>query len=213
MNDRDNVVYADRGDAAAARLGANLPPLAFVRHGATEPNLAGLRCGGDLDLPLTDTGREQAAASALRLLAQAQPVGLIVSSGLQRTDETARIIARRLGGVALMSDDGFRERLLGEWNLCPLTDTEPWLAMGMTPPGGESAADFSARIAAAVERLLPHLSQRVLLVASRGVGRVLGEFAGRPGRMVLANGEVARFDLNPFAMHRMVHVTDTGSPS
>ncbi len=215
MNDRDTVAFAEGGDAVAARPCATLLPLAFIRHGATAPNLAGLRCGGDLDVPLTDAGREQAAASALRLLAQAQvhPVGLIVSSGLQRTDETARIIARRLGGVAVLTDDGFRERLLGEWNLCPLADTEPWLAMGMTPPGGESEADFSIRIAGAAERLLPRLSQAVLLVASRGVGRVLGEFAGRPGRMVLANGEVARFDLNPFAMQRMVHITDTGSSS
>ena len=34
--------------------------LRFVRHGATHANSAGLRCGGDLDLPMTALGHEQA---------------------------------------------------------------------------------------------------------------------------------------------------------
>ena len=32
----------------------------FVRHGVTELNFHGLRCGGDLDVPLTDIGCDQA---------------------------------------------------------------------------------------------------------------------------------------------------------
>jgi probable phosphoglycerate mutase len=34
--------------------------LYFVRHGVTEPNFRGYRCGGDLDLPLMDIGCDQA---------------------------------------------------------------------------------------------------------------------------------------------------------
>src|SRR5206468_7239950 len=30
--------------------------LYFVRHGITEPNFRGFRCGGDLDLPMMDIG-------------------------------------------------------------------------------------------------------------------------------------------------------------
>lgn len=195
--------------AGGLRL-APLAPLAFVRHGATEPNLAHLRCGGDLDVPLTDTGREQALLAAQRVQAQALRIGLIVSSGLQRTDETARIIARRLGGVPVITERGFNERLLGDWNLCPQAETEPWLRMGMHPPGGEPAEVFSARIEAALERLLPRLAEGVLLVSSRGVGRVLGELTGRPGPMVLANGEVARFDVTSFARFRNFGVDGQG---
>ena len=43
------------------------PPLLFMRHGATAPNAAGLRCGGDVDLPLTDLGHRQAVQAAQRL--------------------------------------------------------------------------------------------------------------------------------------------------
>ena len=178
--------------------------LAFVRHGATQPNLAGLRCGGDLDVPLTELGRGQALLAARRILAKGPSVGLIVSSGLQRTDETARIIASQLGGIELLIEPGFVERHLGDWNLCPLTDTEPWLAAGMTPPGGECNARFSQRIEPALEQLLPLLHRRPLLVSSRGVGRVLGELTGRPGRTVLGNGEVERFDLSAFGELRSV---------
>ncbi len=32
----------------------------FVRHGVTDLNFRGLRCGGDLDVPLTDIGCDQA---------------------------------------------------------------------------------------------------------------------------------------------------------
>lgn len=197
-------------DLAAQPAGA-LRPLYFVRHGASEPNLAGLRCGGDLNVALTDLGREQALSSAQRLQAQGLHIGLVVSSGLLRTDETARIIARGLGGVPVITEPGFNERLLGEWNLCPLTETEPWLTMGMTPPGGEAAQVFSTRIEAALEALLPRLAEGVLLVSSRGVGRVLGELTGRPGRMVLANGEVARFDVNSFAGFRAIGSEPCGS--
>ena len=174
-------------------------PLIFVRHGATEPNLGRLRCGGDLDVPLTDVGRRQAAAVGQQLRALAMPVNLIVTSALQRACETARIIGRELDGVEVIIEPGFAERHLGAWNLRPIADTEAELARGATPPDGESNAEFCDRIAAAARTLLPHLARRPLLVGSKGVARALGELLGQPGRQGLANGELAHFDLAAFA--------------
>jgi 2,3-bisphosphoglycerate-dependent phosphoglycerate mutase len=174
-------------------------PLHFMRHGATEPNLAGLRCGGDLDVPLTDLGRRQAAQAGRRLRELGKAVGVIVTSDLQRTRETACIVAAALEGVEVVIAPGFAERHLGDWNLRPITDTEAELARGVTPPGGEPNEQFIARIAEAVETLLPH--RRPLLVASKGVARALGELLGQPVRQGLANGELAHFDLAAFA-HR-----------
>ena len=192
-----------------------LQPLMFVRHGATEPNLAGLRCGGDLDVPLSAEGRNQARSAAEQMRAMGWPVGVIVSSDLQRTRETAHIIKGVFPDVELIIAPGFAERHLGEWNLLPIADTEAALNAGATPPGGESRAVFFDRIAAAVDILLPRLSQLShppLLVASKGVARVLGELlSGSVLRYTSAdtsadtrsdrgaqNGELIRFELAPY---------------
>ena len=148
--------------------------LLFARHGATEPNLAGLRCGGDIDPPLTALGRQQAVALAQAVKALAEPPDLIVTSDLQRAQDTAAIVRAALGAVDLVVQPAFRERRLGEWNLQPIAATESLLASGHTPPGGESADDFTERIEAALDALLPLLPRRVLLVASKGVWPVSG---------------------------------------
>ena len=173
--------------------------LIFVRHGATAPNLAGLRCGGDLDVALTDIGRQQAAQAAQRIRALRLRVGVIVASDLQRTRETATIISRLLEGVEVVIEPAFAERHLGAWNLRPIAESENELARGMTPPGGESALAFIDRISSGVEALLPRIAQQPLLVGSKGVARVLGNLLGQPGRPGLSNGELARFDLAAFS--------------
>ncbi|MCS6710962.1 histidine phosphatase family protein [Brachybacterium sp. EF45031] len=62
----------------------------LVRHGQTDYNLRGLFQGSS-DIPLNDTGREQ-AHHALEPL-PAIPWDTVVSSPLQRAEQTARIIA------------------------------------------------------------------------------------------------------------------------
>lgn len=167
----------------------------LVRHGATAPNLAGLRCGGDLDVPLTELGRRQAEHAALCIREFGTPVGVIVASHLQRTHETARIIGHVLGGVEVVIEPTFAERRLGAWNLRSVAETESDLAAGLTPQGGESNIDFVDRIGGAVDTLRPYLARRPLLVGSKGVARVLRELLGLPSRTGVANGEVMHFDL------------------
>ena len=181
------------------RRSADARLLAFVRHGATQPNLDGQRCGGDLDVPLTDIGRSQARAAGQHIAQLGLPITLLVSSGLQRTDETAAIIARQLGALPVITLPGFVERHLGQWNRRAISESEPWIAGGLTPPGGESNPDFLHRIQRAVAELLAHwpvAPGRPLVVASCGVARALGELTGRPGIPPLANGQLDHFDLS-----------------
>lgn len=173
--------------------------LLFMRHGATALNAAGLRCGGDVDLPLIDLGHREAARVALQLAALRPRIGVIVVSGLQRTRQTADIIGRHLHGIDIVVEPAFNERRLGEWNRRPIAETQAELAAGVTPPGGESNAEFTQRIrAAVVASLLPRLAERPLLVASKGVARVLGELTGRGPGAPLANADIAEFDLSLF---------------
>lgn len=176
--------------------------LILARHGATEPNLAGLRCGGDLDVPLTERGRHQAAETAKRIVDLDWHVGVIIASHLQRTRESAAIISDLLGGVDVIIEPAFAERRLGAWNRRPVADTEAALVAGETPPGGESNAVFVNRIAqAARSLLLPRISQSPLLVGSKGVARAFRELLGMSRAAAFANGELLQLDLALLKQH------------
>jgi probable phosphoglycerate mutase len=169
--------------------------LLFLRHGATALNASGLRCGGDVDLPISDLGHRQVTAAAREIAQSGRRIDIIVSSGLRRTRETAEIVSRHLGGVEVVIEPRLDERRLGAWNRRPIVENQAQLAAGVTPPGGETNDEFTRRIlGAAAATLLPLLPRGVLLVGSKGVARVLGELTGHV-RDPLDNAEVEAFDL------------------
>lgn len=172
-------------------------PLLVLRHGATQANLDGLRCGGDLDVPLTAEGRTQVAQAARRMRNHGWKVDTVFASDLQRTRESAAIAADILGVSKVRVVPALRERLLGEWNLTPVAETEGALRAGATPPRGESSTDFRARIEGALSVLQSQRSALPLLIGSRGVARVLRELLGLPAASPLANGELLGVDLAP----------------
>ena len=172
----------------------------FVRHGATKPNLDGVRCGGDLDLPLTELGREQAFATAHQIRAMGIDVGLILCSSLQRTREHAAIVSRVIGNVPIAIDPMLGERHMGEWNLRSVKDTEGLLAQGMDPPGGESEQAFVARVTTAFERFQMLLPLNPLIVSSKAVARVVNLLLGGSGRLTLENGEMVQFTMQALAL-------------
>jgi 2,3-bisphosphoglycerate-dependent phosphoglycerate mutase len=169
-----------------------LHELLFVRHGATQPNLDGVRCGGDVDVPLTELGRQQIALAAQQM--RSLGIDTIVCSDLQRTVHSARIVSEALGGVPVRVIPEFRERLLGQWNGQPIEHTEAALRAGETPPGGESNETFRARTQQALDALAALPCRRPLVVASKGVARMLREVLGLPAQAPARNGELIRFD-------------------
>jgi len=165
----------------------------FVRHGVTDLNFRGLRCGGDIDIPLTDLGCDQAYLLGKQIDKLGIGVEQIVASNLIRTRQTALIMSGVLGGVPLETEALLNERHLGEWNSRPIAENEDLLKQGVTPPGGESEEAFAARIARALEKLLPRFTKNTLIVSSRGVGRIANTILGGDGRLAVANGEVVEF--------------------
>jgi len=181
--------------------------LYFVRHGITEPNFRGFRCGGDLDLPMMDIGCDQAYLLAKQIERMNLRVGVIVTGSLIRTRQTASIISGVLGTVPVEIEPLLNERKLGQWNNRPIAETEEQLRSRVTPPGGESEEQFEARIALALERIRPILERRPLIVSSKGVGRVLNGLLGGTERMTVGNGEIVEFAVSPNAGAPALRVT------
>ena len=169
----------------------------FVRHGITEPNFRGFRCGGDLDLPMMDIGCDQAYLLAKQIEKMHLRIGVIIAGSLIRTRQTASIISGVLGTVPVELDPLLNERRLGQWNNRPIAETEDMLKRGVTPPGGESEDQFAARIKLAFDNLRPHLERRPLIVSSKGVGRVMNSLLGGTERMTVGNGEIVEFAVTP----------------
>jgi ribonuclease H / adenosylcobalamin/alpha-ribazole phosphatase len=144
----------------------------LLRHGET-PLSGGQRFAGRGDIPLTATGREQAAAAAARLAA-CGGLDLIVTSPLARARQTAGAVAAATG-LPLVVQDGWAEVDFGEWEGLSHAEAErdwpeqmaAWLSdPGAAPPGGESLAAASGRVLAALESLLAgHQGATVLIVS------------------------------------------------
>lgn len=146
----------------------------FLRHGETDYNRQGIRCGGELDIPLNATGWAQAETVARYLRHAGFALGWIAASPLLRVQQTARVVAAHLG-LDVETCDRLNERRLGEWNGLPVSDTEEALKAGKTPPGGEGAEEFRTRIVGWLHDWRGRLSAPGIVVSSKGVGRVLSE--------------------------------------
>jgi len=176
----------------------------FVRHGVTELNFRGLRCGGDLDVPLTDLGCDQAYLLAKQIQRMDLQLDRILCGSLIRVRQTALIISGVMGGLPIEIDPLLNERRIGDWNRRSIAETEELIASKIAPNGGETEEEFTTRIRGAVEHLGAHSGHRPLVVSSKGVGRVLNTLLGGEGRMAVANGEIVEF---------MVSLKQDGTPS
>lgn len=146
----------------------------YVRHGQTDWNLQWRR-QGRTDIPLNDTGREQAVQCAGQI---AIPVDEIFVSPLCRARETAQIIARQMGyRRPLTLLDGLIERSFGRyegtgvdevpgaflWNIH--SDLNRGLAEN---EGVETLPALFARVDRCLDRLCADYAGKTLLLVSHG---------------------------------------------
>lgn len=143
----------------------------LLRHGQTEMSVQG-RFAGRGDVPLTDTGAQQAVAVADRL--SARGADLVVSSPLSRARHTAQAVAEA-AGAPLVVDDDLAETDFGAWEgLTFAAVMGRWPAQlsawqsdaEVAPPGGESFAAVASRVNGALDRLLAdHRGQTIVVVS------------------------------------------------
>ncbi len=94
------------------RTGFKGPRLLLVRHGETEWNRES-RFQGQIDIPLNDNGRAQAAQA--REFLKVIPIDGAVSSSMMRPKETAEIILEQHPEVSLSVTEGLWEISHGQW--------------------------------------------------------------------------------------------------
>ncbi|GAB3606476.1 histidine phosphatase family protein [Conyzicola nivalis] len=164
----------------------------LVRHGETDWNRA-RRIQGSTDIPLNQTGRDQAAVTGA-LLASRQWDG-VYASPLARAYETGAIIADQLGLPAPEAVPEVAERRYGEAE--GLTGDEIDARFpGDTPvPGRESREEVAARVIPAIVALAErHPGENIVLVSHGGVIRtILGVVAPDEHPEPIRNGSVHSF--------------------
>jgi probable phosphoglycerate mutase len=174
--------------------------LILLRHGETQWNVED-RYQGQLDSPLTDTGRDQARALAERL-ALHNGIAALYSSDLGRAIETAEIIANRTNHT-LVTHSGLRERNLGVFQgLTREQVKERWpnefkllrsSNVDYATPEGESSRGMTLRFVSALESLAAkHPGETIAAVTHGGAltslfRHVLGIPAEAPRRFSRAN--------------------------
>ena len=189
----------------------------LARHGESDWNAAN-RFQGLSDRPLTELGRRQAEALADELAMTASP-SAIYSSPLRRAFETAAIVGTRTGLEPRPVDD-LREVDVGGWAGLSRSDVESrfpegfrrWLDGGEGWEDGESYADMSARVLAALTRVAEsHPGDQVLVVSHGGPIRAIQAAAAgmdvhayrkqhrvepnaRLSKVAVENGRITRLD-------------------
>lgn len=148
--------------------------LIVIRHGETVWN-AEARIQGHGDSALTATGVAQALAVAKRLAGDG--LDAIIASDLGRVRQTVAPLAE-LTGLSAQFDAGLRERNYGVFEGKTVAELDVEMPgefekyrvhdLHGAPPGGESLAQFHARVAATMERIAVAAAGRKVAVITHG---------------------------------------------
>jgi len=140
-------------------------PFYFLRHGETEWNKTG-RTQGQLDAPLNQAGRDQAARAAGLL--RDEPIERIVCSPLSRARHTAEAVAGE-HGLEIATDDDLMECHLGDHQGGPHGSwLQAYWSGDYDPPNGETLDSFRQRVWRAMARAVA-LGPNTLIVAHGGL--------------------------------------------
>ncbi|MCX4668429.1 MSMEG_4193 family putative phosphomutase [Streptomyces sp. NBC_01381] len=156
-----------------------MPTLILVRHGRSTANTAGLLAGWTPGVALDERGAAQAAALPGRLADL--PLAEVVTSPLQRCQETVAPLLAARPGLRSHTDDRIGECHYGDWSgrkLAELSDEPLMEVVQQHPsaaafPGGESMRAMQTRAAEAVREWnarveRDHGADAVYLMCSHG---------------------------------------------
>lgn len=175
--------------------------LYLIRHGETDWN-SEQRCQGFSDIPLNETGKQQADAIA-RCLSRTE-IGAIYSSTLSRAHETAFIIAK-YHDAPVQTTHALRELNQGAFEGLAMRELfekhadflAEWLRdpADLQVPGGESLREVQTRAWAKCEEIIEKHSDRNIIIVGHNLCNLT----------ILC--KIMKMDLNDF---RRVHLDVAG---
>lgn len=181
--------------------------LYFVRHGLSQANVDEL-WGGHTDSLLVDEGRAQAALAGEKIKSEQITIDLIIASPLLRTQETARVIAERIGYPVqqIVTEDLIIERNFGSRDgTATASFFEELTYQDMdTVENAETIEAMHDRAVRALVSIQSRNEENILLVSHGSFGRALRRVVNkRPhtdeyttadwGAAFIKNGELIRF--------------------
>lgn len=178
--------------------------LYLVRHGKTEYNTV-KRYTGSTNVPLSEEGVAQAHKTAEML--KNIPFDVIVSSPLLRAKTTAEIIAEYHPDIPIILNDGFRERSFGDWEGREYKDRSfiDYICLPeniySAPDGGETVADFYARVKNALDEVKNEYPDKTVLIVAHGmVSRMINKAIknipfGQANEFLLSNCDYIKYEI------------------
>jgi uncharacterized phosphatase len=164
----------------------------LVRHGETDWNRA-RRIQGRTDVPLNDTGREQARRTA-ELLAR-RSWDAVLTSPLARARETAQIIAARLGLGEPEEVPALVERNYGAAEGLDFAQIDARYPEGTEVPGREPRSEVARRVMPELRRIAEQHPGAALVLVSHGgaIRAVLSEVEPLWSTDRITNGSIHSF--------------------
>ena len=143
----------------------------LVRHGRTAANAGGLLAGWTPGVALDETGLAQARALGQRIAAL--PLAAIVTSPLERFQQTAAAVLGARTGPAVQAEDRLGECHYGEWTgkeIKTLAKDPLWRVVQAHPsavtfPGGESMRAMQDRAVDVVREVDARVGEHAVWVA------------------------------------------------
>lgn len=187
----------------------------LVRHGKTQHNAEG-GITGQLDIPLNETGKEQAEKLAERL--EKEDFAAAYSSDLERTYETTRIVAGR-HGLHPQEYTELREMDFGRVEGKPkkvfrrMADESQEKRYFYSPPGGESTQEAGQRVLEKLEDIgEKHMGEKILVgghsVALKATLMNILGLSENYGKLNLGNTSITELELQE-GEWKILRVNDT----
>ena len=196
----------------------------LVRHATTAAT--GKRLGGwTPGVHLDDNGVAQAESAARRIVATGADVAAVYASPLERTQDTAKVVAKALG-LRVRTRRGLGEVDYGEWTDRPLGQLrrrKDWTVIQQTPsrftfPGGESIRAAQSRVVEELEGLAADHPKDTIVAVSHAdiIKAAVAHFLGMPldtfQRIVVSPASITVLALPEGAAPMLLSLNGQGDP-